>query len=131
MFLHSEGNDNIGMIYIKSVIRGILLSVVLLVIGALIFYFSNLNNDYIQTFIWIVTIISICYAGIYGSYKIGKRGFIHGAVIGVLYMVILAVIAILAEKGQLNVRTYTITFIMSLVIGSFSGMIGVTLSSKE
>lgn len=131
MLLQSgSSNNNLLKTYLKSVARGVLLSVILLVIGALVFYFSNLNQDYMQTFIWIVTIISICYAGIYGAYKIGRRGFLHGALIGILYIVLLAFVAILAERGHLNMRTYTIMFLMSLVIGSLSGMIGVTLSGK-
>lgn len=131
MFLQASSNDKMSIIYAKSVIRGILLSIILLILGALVFYFTSLNQDYIETFVWIVSILSICYASIYGTFKIGHKGFIHGAILGAIYTAVIAIIAILAERGQLDMKSYLIMLVMSIVIGALSGMIGITLSGKK
>lgn len=126
-----EDKEKLYVIYLKAVMRGIALSIVLLLITSLVFFFSNLDQNYMKTIVWIITIISICYASIYGSYKIGSKGFLHGALIGGIYIILIAIIALLAERGGLNFKSYIIMFIMSLIIGSLAGMIGITIVSKD
>jgi putative membrane protein (TIGR04086 family) len=131
MFEKEESTDKTYVIYLKSLIRGIILSIILLIIGSIIFYFTNLSEGYMKTFIWIMTVMSICYSSIYGTVKIGRKGYLHGGAIGGIYTIILSVVAFLAEKGQLNIRTYIILFVMSLVVGALSGMIVMVLSNRE
>lgn len=127
MIIKQEENDKFYLYYFKALLRGVLLSVVLLLITSCIFYFSNLNEGYIKTIAWIVTIISVCYASIYASFKIGSKGYLHGAAVGAFYVVIMLLIGLLAEKGHVVLKSYLIMFIMSLVIGALAGMIGITL----
>lgn len=131
MFNKEESVDKVHVVYFKALMRGIILSIILLLIGCAIFYFGNLPEEYMKTFIWIMTVMSICYSSIYGTFKIGKRGYLHGALIGLIYIIILALVAFLAEKGQLNTRSYLILSVMALVVGALSGMIGIVLSSKD
>ncbi|MCX7885425.1 MAG: TIGR04086 family membrane protein [Caloramator sp.] len=126
-----EDKEKLYVVYLKSVIRGIVLSIILLLIASLVFFFSSLNQEYMKTVVWIITILSICYASIYGAFKIGNKGFIHGAFIGGIYIIIMAIIALLSEKGNLNMRAYIIMFVMSLVIGSLAGMIGIVIGNKD
>lgn len=125
-----ESGEKFYITYIKAVSRGIMISIILILIIAAIFYFTSLSEEFLNTAIWIITIVSICYSSIYGAFKIGTKGYLHGAAIGALYRILLALIAILAEKGQLNLRAYFVSFIMSIVIGALSGMIGIVMSNK-
>ena len=131
MFKKDNSSEKLYMIYIKAVSRGIIISIVLLLLTSLIFYFTNFNQDIIKTIVWIVTIISICYAGIYAAVKVGHRGYIHGAASGAIYVFILFIIAYLAERGQISLRSYFIMLLMALVIGSLSGMIGMIIGNKS
>jgi putative membrane protein (TIGR04086 family) len=131
MFRKNESDEKLYMIYIKAVSRGIIISVVLLLITALVFYFTDFNQDNIKTIVWAVTILSICYSGIYAAAKAGSRGYLHGAASGAIYMLVLFIIAALAERGSISFRTYAVMFIMSLVIGSLSGMIGMIIGNKN
>lgn len=126
-----DDKEKLYVVYLKSVIRGIVLSIILLLIASLVFFFSSLNQEYMKTVVWVITILSICYASIYGALKIGSKGFMHGAFIGGIYIIIMAVIALLSEKGNLNMRAYIIMFVMSLVIGSLAGMIGIVIGNKD
>lgn len=131
MFEKEDSGDKTYVVYLKSLIRGIILSIILLIIGSVIFYFANLSEGYMKTFIWIMTVMSICYSSIYGTMKIGRKGYLHGGAIGGIYTIVLSIVAFLAEKGQLNFKTYIILFIMSLVVGGLSGMIGMILNNRD
>lgn len=126
-----DSGEKLYITYIKAVSRGIILSIVLILVIAAIFYFTSLSQEFLNTAIWIVTIISICYSSIYGAYKIGLKGYLHGGVIGAIYMILVTIIATLAEKGQLNLKAYFVSFIMSIVIGALSGMIGIVIGNKD
>ena len=80
---------------------------------------------------YIISIIGICYSSIYGSYKIGKRGYLHGAFIGFIYIFVLSIIALLAEKGEAKGSSMLIMYVMSIIIGMLSGMIGTVLCDKN
>lgn len=126
-----ESGEKLYITYIKAVSRGIIISIVLNLVIAAIFYFTSLSEEFLNTAIWIVTIVSICYSSIYGAYKIASRGYLHGAVIGALYMILITIIATLAEKGQLNFKAYFVSFLMSIIIGALSGMIGIIIGNKD
>ena len=130
MFEKNNSQEKIYIIYLKSVSRGVVLSVLLLFITALVFHFTSLDQEMLRTIILIVTILSICYSSIYCALKVTARGFMHGSFAGAIYMMILLLIAFLAEKGQVNMKSSIIMFVMAIVIGALSGMIGMMMNNK-
>ncbi|MCX7695148.1 MAG: TIGR04086 family membrane protein [Caloramator sp.] len=122
--------ENIPIIYLKSIIRGIILSIVLLLITAIVFHYSNLDPKHIDTVTFIITVLSIVYASLYGCFKIKTKGYLHGGVIGVLYMVVVGMVSLFVQKGNIHFRGLIIMLIMSLAIGIFSGLIGIILADK-
>lgn len=131
MLKKDDSNQKLYMIYIKAVSRGIIISIVLLLLTSLIFYFTSLNHDIIGTVVIIIAVISICYAGIYAAVKRGQKGYLHGACTGAIYMIILFLIAYLADRGQVSIKSSCIMFAMSVVVGALSGMIGMVLGNKN
>lgn len=127
MYINEESRDKIYFVYLKSITRGVVLSVLLLLISAFVFYYTSLDEKYMSNVVWIITVLGICYSGIFGSHKIGSKGLIHGMAIGVIYIALLGVIALLAENGDINLISYIIMFAMAVIIGGLSGMIGVML----
>lgn len=130
MYVNDDSREKVYIVYLKSIIRGIVLSVLLLLIAAFIFYYTSLDESYMSNAVWIITVLGICYSCIFGSHKIGSRGLVHGILIGIIYITILGIIAFLAEKGDINMMSYIIMFTMSVVIGALSGMIGVMLGKS-
>ncbi len=126
-----DSGEKFYITYIKAVSRGMILSIVLILVIAAMFYFTTLSQEFLNTAIWIITIVSICYSSIYGAYKIAQKGYLHGGVIGAIYMILLTIIATLAEKGQLNLKAYFVSFITAIVIGALSGMIGIIIGNKD
>ncbi|MBZ4662503.1 MAG: family rane protein [Caloramator sp.] len=122
--------ENIPIIYLKSIIRGIILSIVLLLITAVVFHYSNLDPKHIDTVTFIITVLSIVYAALYGCFKIKTKGYLHGGIIGILYMVVVGMVSLFVQKGNIHFKGLVIMLIMSLVIGIFSGLIGIILADR-
>lgn len=129
MYSKGEKAEKIYLIYIKAILRGWLISLALLLAVTLLFYFTGLSNDYIGLAAWIITVIAICYSGIYASFTIGSKGLIHGVIIGAVFICTLMAIALIAEGGELNMMSYGVMLLVGIVIGGLSGIIG-TLINK-
>lgn len=130
-FLYSKGenSEKSYLIFIKAIIRGLVLSLILLLLASIVFYFTALNDEFVDLAAWIITIVAICYSGIYTSYRMGSKGFIHGMVIGLLFIVTLMLIALIASRGELRIITYGIMLLTGIIVGGLSGIIG-TLINK-
>jgi putative membrane protein (TIGR04086 family) len=130
--MYDKGNskDKTFIIYIKSLLRALLLTVVLLLVVALIYFFADLSMESLKTAVWIVAILSICLGGIYAAGRIGSKGFIHGAASGLLYMALLGALMLLYDGSRVNFRSYAIMLVTSIIIGAFSGIIGVVLNNN-
>jgi putative membrane protein (TIGR04086 family) len=124
LFDNDEAKEKIYLVYLKAIIRGVILSVLLLLIAAFVFYYSSLDEKYMNSAVWIITILGICYSGIFCSYKIGSKGIFHGMFVGVIYISLLGMVALLTEQGDINFMSYIIMFSMAVIIGGLSGMIG-------
>lgn len=130
MFVNENVKDKVYFVYLKAITRGVILSVVLLLICAFIFFYTSFNEKYMSNVVWIITVLGICYSSIFGAYKIGSRGLIHGILIGMIYTALLGIIALLAEKGDINTMSYVVMLSMSIVIGGLSGIIGSMLNKN-
>lgn len=119
--------DKFYITYLKSIIGAGTLSIVLLIIASLLFYFMEFSDSQMNTAVWVITVLGICYAGVFGAMKMGSKGYLHGAVLGCIYSVILGVIGMLTEAGKINMQTFVVTLVMSIVVGMLSGMIGMMI----
>ena len=126
----NEDKENIFIIYCKALFRGMILSVILLIITALIFYFTKIDNAYMDTGGWVISILGISFSSIYGASKIGRKGFMHGALIGICYIAIIFLISLITQKTKTDGLTVLIKFIMSLIVGALSGMIGIVINGN-
>ncbi|KRQ87516.1 hypothetical protein ABG79_00855 [Caloramator mitchellensis] len=123
--------ENLAKIYAKAVLRGIILSLVLLVVMSAVSYLTKLDEGYMSTITWVIAVISISYAAIYGTLRIGKKGFLHGALIGAIYVVLMFLFSFLADKGELDVRGFIIKLMMAIVVGALAGMIGMVIKGSD
>jgi len=127
----NEVNENLVKIYAKAVLRGIILSLVLLMVMSAVAYIAKLDENYQSTITWVIAVISISYAAVYGALRIGKRGFLHGALIGGIYVVLMFLFSYLTDKGVVDIRGFIIKFVMSVVIGALAGMIGMVVKGSD
>ena len=124
MYSKGEKVEKNYFIYVKAILRGLALSLLMLFIAAAIFYFGDFSDSYLGLAAWVITVIAICYSGIYTSMKIGSKGLIHGLLIGFIFVLVLMGIALIAEKGEIKLGSYIVMFIVGIAIGGLSGIIG-------
>ena len=126
-----QTNEKLYFVYLKAIIRGIVLSVVLLLITSFAFYFTNLSERFMSSAIWVITVLGICYSSIYGANRIGTRGILHGIILGVIYICILGVVGLLSETGEINYISYGIMLSMGIVIGGMAGVLGINIGKSQ
>lgn len=122
-----KGKDKLYIVYLKSIIGAGTLSIILLILASLLFYFTEFSEAQMSTAVWVITVLGICYTGIFSSMKIGTKGYIHGAILGAIYTILLGTIGMLTDSGNINMKVFIITFIMSVIVGMFSGIIGIMI----
>lgn len=130
MFDKENSKPVVVVTYGKSLLRGLILSIVLIFVSALLYFMTGLSDEGFESATWIIIILSICFGSIYGSMKIGRRGLVHGAAIGALYVCTLGIIAFLIEKGEVTFQSFLIKLVMATVIGALAGMIGMVLGKE-
>lgn len=116
-------------IYFVNVFKGVLLSflitVVLLMILSLILAYTNVQESIIPATIMIITGVSILIGSSYSNIRLKKNGIFNGAMVGMLYIVIIYLISSLLNCNfGLNVKSIIMIFI-ALFLGVLGGIIGV------
>jgi putative membrane protein (TIGR04086 family) len=128
---HEQSGEKLYFVYLKAIIRGIVLSVVLLLITSFAFYFTNLSEKYMSSAIWVITVLGICYASIFGANRIGEKGVLHGIILGIIYICILGIVGLLSETGEINYISYAIMLSMGIVIGGMAGALGINIGKSQ
>lgn len=117
--------------YSKDIGRAAFISIVLtliaLLIQTVIMFYTNVSESILPITSSIIMTLSVAIASIYASLKIRKKGWINGAIVGILYIVMIIILGIFfLDDFALNSYVFLKT-IIALVTGIISGMIGVNL----
>ncbi len=118
---------NYPITLLKGVVLSFSATLVLIVLMSIILTYSNLSEGVIPVINSIIMILSIALGSIYMSLKVNKKGWLNGAVVGLLYIIILIII------GSIFIDTFKLdSFILlrsviSIITGIVGGMIGINL----
>lgn len=112
----------------EGVLRGFILTLILILIFAAVMSFTEVSPDVSSVFYMVTTLISVMYGTIYAVRKIKRRGWIVGASVSMLYMLILYIIYIIGGRDSsiLNSGMY-IRILLALAVGILSGMLGINI----
>ena len=75
----------------------------------------------------IIMTLSVAGGSIYASLKIRQKGWINGAIIGVLYIIMIIILSMIFLDGFVLNSYVFLKTIIAVVTGMISGMIGVNL----
>lgn len=117
--------------YTKNIARASLISIGVtifaLLIQTLIMFYTDVSESMLPITSAITMTLSVTIASVYASLKIKKKGWINGAIIGIVYIsIIIAISLLFLDDFVLNTYVLLKTGI-ALVTGAISGMIGVNL----
>ncbi len=120
----SESGNNI-----KKIIKGSIISIVITLIGLVIFAslltYTSIEESTIPAVTIIITIISILIGSSLCMSTVKKNGIINGILIGLIYISVIYILSSIIEGNfALNLKSI-IMIIGAIVAGAIGGIIGV------
>lgn len=120
----SESGNNIKKILIGSGIS-IIITIIGLIIFASLLTYTSIAESTIPTVTIIITIISILIGSSMSMSKVRKNGIVNGVLIGLIYIGFIYILSSIIEGDfALNIKSI-IMIIGSLFAGAVGGIIGV------
>lgn len=114
---------------IKKVIKGSAFSIIITLIGLLIYSiilsYTSVSESTIPTIVIIITAISILIGSTISTSNIKKNGIINGMFVGLIYIAIIYLLSSIVTGNFLLNITSIIMIITSVLTGALGGIIGV------
>lgn len=121
--------ENTKKRYILNIFKGVGISIgftlFFLLIFSLILTNTNISEQRIGPVIIVLTGISILMGSSFVSIKLNKNGILNGAIIGILYFVILYFISSLLKKEFLVNMQMFIIIAVGILLGVIGGIVGI------
>lgn len=116
---------------IKGIVISFLITIPFFAAFSLALSYTDFPEKYVSTSVIITTVISIIVAGSTATSKISKKGWINGAAVGTIYMLVLYILSSISFK-DFSITRQTITMIIiGILSGSIGGIIGVNLKYNK
>ena len=113
----------------KNILKGVIISflctLLLLLIYAIILTYTDFSESSIVPVIMIISSISILIGSSIGNYKIKKGGMANGALIGMLYFIIIYLLSSIINMNFEISMQVCILVLTGIIFGILGGIIGV------
>lgn len=117
--------ENMIINVLKGAGISLLMTVILLIVFSLLLTYTNIQENVINPVIIMITAVSILIGSSIGIGKMKKDGLINGAIVGVVYMIVIYLISsILNWEFKLNIQSIIMIGI-GIAFGILGGIIGV------
>jgi len=111
----------------RGVFFAYLLSLFLFLIMGGILYFTKLPESTIPYAVIVVSSVSIIVSGIKATSEIESMGWLHGGLIGLIYVAVLIAIGLFTIPTSTPGIATLIDLILGFVLGTIAGVIGVNM----
>lgn len=128
------GVNSFGKLDVKTMLKSLSISYIItfliLIVLSILLTWTPLSINFANIGVILTVCISTFSGGYFVSKKIQSKGFINGAISGLLYVAVLYIIgALLYGKFDFE-RNMMIMAVVSLLAGSFGGIAGVNAKHK-
>lgn len=113
--------------YAFSLMIAFLISAFLLSLSAVIFAYTNINDRYLQTFVFGSIMLSVLIASTILAKKVKEKGLLLGSIFGFIYVLVIFLITAIAYTGFVFTNTLLIYLGISGLSGVIGGIIGVNI----
>ena len=112
------------MIYIKGIVAGLVVTALFVVLLSLIMLFLDLNYKFAAPFATLSVAAGSFVAAYITAKSIGNKGYIVGAVVGIITFLIVTVIALIVNKSGVTNNTlfHFIIITLSSILGGITGV---------
>ena len=112
---------------LKGSIISIIITLVFLVIFSLVIANTNVKESTIIPGIIIISAMSLLIGSIISPLKVSKKGLLNGALVGLIYIIILYIISSFVNQNfEINVKCL-IMIVTSIIMGMIGGIIGINI----
>ena len=111
----------------KGVLIAYFISAVLIILYGILLALTSLSEASMPTIIMVITLISIALSSIYTAIKVESKGWLNGAIVGLVYMVILFFIGMIFNTSISFDSSILFRLFMGFIIGALAGIIGINL----
>ena len=102
-----------------------ILSVVLLFIAALVFYFTAVSEKITPYLVFGVSLVAIIAGSSFAGKHIGTRGWLYGGIVGLIYVALMLITGLFVRDSiAISLNLFTKLF-LGFVFGAAGGMWGV------
>ena len=115
------------VIVLKGVLSAYLYTIILFIILGLVLYLTKISEDIIPVAVVIISAVSILLGGTKATNAVENMGWLHGGIIGFLYMLILLILNILIVRSVSVGWNVVVDLILGFIVGIISGIIGVNI----
>lgn len=122
-----SNTERFGVTLAKSLALSYIVTLIFFIIFALILTYTSLSEGAIPIINSIIMIISIAIGSIRMAIKSQNKGWLNGALVGVLYVLVLVFLSsIFVENFEVN-SYLMMKAIIGLITGAVGGMIGINV----
>ncbi|MEE0808895.1 MAG: TIGR04086 family membrane protein [Acutalibacteraceae bacterium] len=125
-----KNNDKLVPIFIKGIVLGVLVNILLLLIFAAVILLADIDRAFAQPLSSIALGVGGFVAAIYTAKKIGGKGYLVGLIIGLLSFVVVTLIGLIINKNGLT-KASVFRFIISFLSSVIGGIIGVNKKTQK
>lgn len=126
--------DNIGVqdgnlvkLYVKGFLYSFGLALILILLLTTVFFFIDINTNFIDPLEFIILLMSVIYASIYISKKMDSKGWLHGIIVGVIYYLFFLIINLIITPDTINLMVALPRSIFFVSTGFIGGCIGINI----
>ena len=127
--MDGSGQGKMGEIPVLFLLKSLLFSYILtgslLLLLALLLYKADLSQKVVSVCIIVIYVLATFFAGFITGKKLKNRKFLWGALMGVMYFLVLAVISLIVNRQP---GILSNSFVTTLVLCCGGGMLGGMLS---
>lgn len=115
----------------KGVIISLIVTLILLTVSSLIITYTGVSENMVPVFAMASAVISILVGSIASSKTAKSKGYLIGALCGLVYILMLYIVAsLISERIDFNGHTATL-FVVGAVVGAVGGVIGINTGGKK
>ena len=120
-------NPNYVSAFLKAIFISICCSLIFIFVLSFLISSTNLNENIINPSVIFISAISILIGGFLASKKIKKRGILSGALVGIIYMLIMYMVSSLLNMNFSIDLNALIMIGFGILGGAIGGILGVNL----
>ena len=112
---------------VEGVIRSIIITLIALLIYSAIIMVLPDNIKIKAIFMMIITCISVLYGAAFAAKKAGRKGWLTGVLVALLYCLIIYIVSVISGRSFIIGTRDVLRIFIALVVGALSGMLGINL----